>query len=108
MTGKQFVTYQDTIDIQVWDNNAIDGDSISLKLNDDWILTNQGLKKEKLSIRIPLPGKENQLLLLAENLGKIPPNTAAITFTDKSGTKTFYMQSDFKKSEVLKIIKLSP
>lgn len=108
VTGKQFQTMQDTIEIQVWDNNMIDGDSISLKLNDDWIVTNQPLVREKLILKLPLSGKINDLLLLAENLGKTPPNTAAITLSDKAGTKTFYLQSDFKKSEVLKIIKLSP
>jgi hypothetical protein len=59
-------------------------------------------------MKIPLAGKQNEILLLAENLGTIPPNTAAITIQDATSTKTFYMQSDFKKSEVLKIIKLSP
>jgi hypothetical protein len=108
VTGKQFQTKQDTIEIHVWDNNVIDGDSISLKLNDDWILTNQMLKRDKMIFRIPLANKLNELLLLAENLGKVPPNTAAISLIDAAGVKTFYLQSDFKKSEVLKIIKISP
>jgi hypothetical protein len=106
VTGKQFQTSSDSLTISVWDNNQIDGDSISLKLNDDWILTNQLLKRDKLVMKIPVTGKQSELLLLAENLGATPPNTAAITLQDATTTKTFYLQSDFKKSEVLKIIKL--
>ena len=108
VTGAQFSTYKDTVTISVWDNNVIDGDSISLKYNDDWILTNQSLQREKLVFKLPVTSKQNEILMLAENLGKIPPNTAAITISDATSTKTFYLQSDFKKSETLKIIKLSP
>ncbi len=108
VTGAQFMTHSDTVTISVWDNNVIDGDSISIKFNDDWILTNQVLSRDKMIFKLPVTGKQNQVLMLAENLGKIPPNTAAITIQDATSTKTFYLQSDFKKSEILKIIKVSP
>ena len=80
-----------------------DGDIVSLKLNNEWILLNFPLKKEKHTIIIPLKKPENQLMLFAENLGSIPPNTAAISINDNSTVKTFILNSDMKSSESIKI-----
>lgn len=89
--------------LQVWDNNTQDGDIISLKLNNTWILTDFPLKKEKHTIPIQLKKPENELLLFAENLGKIPPNTASISINDSMQLKTYILNSDMKKSETIKI-----
>ncbi len=101
---KECTVKQEKITLQIWDNNQEDGDIISLKLNDEWILTNFHLKKEKLSIPVELSRKNNQLLLFAENLGKIPPNTAAISIDDGLSTKTIILNSDMRKSETVKLI----
>lgn len=91
------------ITIQIWDNNKEDGDVVSLKLNNDWILTNFPLKKEKHTIQLSLKKQVNTLLLFAENLGSIPPNTAAISINDNVLVKTFILNSDMKSSEAIKI-----
>lgn len=92
------------ITLQVWDNNKEDGDIISLKFNDTWILSNFLLKKEKYKIELELKQKDNQLLMFAENLGSIPPNTAAIAIDDNVLVRTFMLNSDMSKSESVKII----
>lgn len=101
---KECTVQHEKIILQVWDNNQEDGDIISLKLNDDWILTNFHLKKEKVSIPVELSRKNNQLLLFAENLGRIPPNTAAISIVDGLATKNIILNSDLHKSETVKLI----
>jgi hypothetical protein len=92
------------ITLNVWDNNKVDGDIISLKLNDNWVLTNSLLKKEKHAIPISLKKRENELLLFAENLGSIPPNTAAVSIDDGTELRIFILNSDLGKSEMIKII----
>jgi len=62
------------------------------------------LKKEKYIIHLDLKSKNNQLLLFAENLGSIPPNTAAISIDDDDLIRTFILNSDMSKSETVKII----
>ncbi len=104
VSGKEWTVKRNSITIQVWDNNKEDGDVISLRFNDTWILSNFLLKKEKYTIHLDLKKKDNQLLLFAENLGSIPPNTAAISIDDNEFIRTFILNSDMNKSETIKII----
>lgn len=106
VSTKSITVKSQTINLQVWDNNKVDGDIISLKLNDEWILTNFELSGEKQIIPVVLKKQNNELLLFAENLGKIPPNTAAIMVEDKQHSNTFILNSDMSKSETVKIIYL--
>jgi hypothetical protein len=48
------------------------------------------------------------LLLFAENLGSIPPNTAAVSIDDNDLIRTFILNSDMSKSETVKIILAKP
>ncbi|MFN8281659.1 MAG: hypothetical protein U0U67_00490 [Chitinophagales bacterium] len=104
ITSKEWSVKQEKIVLQIWDNNKEDGDIISLKFNDTWILTNFLLTKQKYTIKLDLKKKDNQLLLFAENLGSIPPNTAAISIDDDDLIRTFMLNSDMSKSESVKII----
>jgi hypothetical protein len=104
LSSKEWTVKNENITLQVWDNNKQDSDVISLKFNDEWILTKFLLKKEKYTIHLSLKQKENRLLLFAENLGTIPPNTAAISIDDDQYIRTFMLNSDMSKSEAIKII----
>ena len=104
VTSKEWTVKQEQIVLQIWDNNKEDGDIISLKFNDTWILNNFLLTKQKYTIKLALKKKDNQLLLFAENLGSIPPNTAAISIDDDDLVRTFMLNSDMSKSESVKII----
>ena len=104
VSSKEWSVKKEKITLQIWDNNKEDGDIIALKFNDTWILSNFQLKKEKYTIHLDLKSKNNQLLLFAENLGSIPPNTAAISIDDDDLIRTFILNSDISKSETVKII----
>jgi hypothetical protein len=103
VSSKEWTVTNKKITLQIWDNNKEDGDIISLKFNDTWILSNFLLKKEKHTITLELKEKDNQLLMFAENLGSIPPNTAAISIDDNVLVRTFMLNSDMSKSESVKI-----
>jgi hypothetical protein len=107
VSSKEWTVTNKKITLQIWDNNKEDGDIISLKFNDTWILSNFLLKKEKYTITLELKEKDNQLLMFAENLGSIPPNTAAIAIDDNVLVRTFMLNSDMSKSESVKIMFLS-
>ena len=68
--------------ISVWDHNTIDGDIISLKLGEEWILTNYELTSEKHIIPITLIGFAEDLVLYAHNVGMVPPNTVTVSVFD--------------------------
>jgi hypothetical protein len=68
----------DSIELRFYDNAQIDGDSISLFLNNQMLFTHIRLSDKahvvKLSVN-DLTG-HNELTMVAENLGSIPPNTS--------------------------------
>jgi len=89
--------------ISVWDHNTIDGDIISLKLGEEWILTNYELTSEKHIIPITLIGFAEDLVLYAHNVGMVPPNTVTVSVFDGATTQHVSLEADMKSSEALKI-----
>jgi hypothetical protein len=69
--------------VDLYDNGQIDGDTISVFYNGKLMVSRQRLSTEPISIQITLdPNKEdNELVMFAENLGTIPPNTALMIVT---------------------------
>jgi hypothetical protein len=68
----------DSVVIEVWDKGRIDGDQVSLYLNNELIQDGIQLEKEKKRIVLHLQPGVNYLVINALNLGSIPPNTAAM------------------------------
>jgi hypothetical protein len=100
------ITSTDYITIKLWDNGKEDGDIITLRLNGKVALDKFEVKKEAHEIIIPLMEKENIIELYAENVGSIPPNTAAIAvISGGKEIKSLVLESDLNKSEAIKIIK---
>jgi hypothetical protein len=68
----------DSIELRFYDNAEIDGDSISLFLNDRLIFQHIRLVGSAYTIKMPVSdlGATNELIMVAENLGSIPPNTS--------------------------------
>lgn len=88
--------------IYVFDNSYIDGDTMSLFFNGTWILDHYGVTKEKQPVQLNLvPNTNNYLVLFANNLGKSPPNTAAIEFDDGKTKRLFRLSSDLKKCSAI-------
>ena len=96
---------KDSILLQIWDSNRVDGDIISLELNGVNILKEHSLTSIPKSIKISLAAGENIITMIAHNLGDIPPNTAAISVEREFGFKTIILKSDMGQSESIKIIK---
>lgn len=92
--------------IKVWDDERVDGDTISINFNGKWILKNHHLTKEKKTILLPLKeNQENEIIFHAVNLGDEPPNTAAVRLEYDNGVeKEFNMRSDFDSNGIIKII----
>ena len=68
----------DSIVLNFYDHAEIDGDSISLFLNNKLLQKNILLKAAPYTVKIPVAdlGDSNELIMVAENLGSIPPNTS--------------------------------
>jgi hypothetical protein len=86
---KQIIVEHDSIVVNLYDNGDIDGDSVTLIYNDSIITTHQRLSDKAVTFILKVkPGNfKNDLVMYAENLGSIPPNTALMVITD--GTKRY-------------------
>ena len=90
--------------LEISDNQEEDGDIVSINFNGKWIIENYHLRKEpiKLPIMLNKQGK-NYLLLHAENMGTVPPNTIAIRYKLNGKTKKIILNSSDKESEMIQI-----
>ena len=68
----------DSIELRFFDNVQVDGDSITLFLNEKIIFTHIRLTEKPFIVKLPVNelNNTNELTMVAENLGAIPPNTA--------------------------------
>jgi hypothetical protein len=67
--------------VDLYDNGQIDGDTISLYLNGKLMVSRQRLSTEPISLKVTMTEDDNELIMYAENLGSIPPNTALMVVT---------------------------
>ena len=82
---KEITVENDSLTVTLYDNGEIDGDSITLIYNDKILTTHQRLTDKPLTFVIPVTrgaGSRNELVMYAENLGSIPPNTALMVIYD--------------------------
>ncbi len=77
--GKEFLVTGTKVKLTIWDQGQIDGDKISIMLNDKYILENYVITATTKVIELTLTNEErNVIKIIALNEGKLPPNTAAI------------------------------
>jgi hypothetical protein len=72
-----------TIRLDFYDNAEIDGDSITVKVNNRVVLSHQRLGAKPLTafIKVDIHNTFQEVEMIAENLGSIPPNTAVLIIT---------------------------
>jgi len=103
---KELKADSEFVTIKVWDNGQIDGDIISLSCNGKWLLKNYEVSGTKKELKVNLEEGETIIILYAENLGEIEPNTAAIqVIGNKIDEKPIILNSDMGKSEAIRIIR---
>src|SRR5258708_6694384 len=91
---------QDSIRIDLYDNGEIDGDSVSLFLNNELILEHLNLQAQPKTIWLLLNKSlpVNKLLLYAENLGSIPPNTALMEIITKGRIYNIFLSTHYNRN----------
>jgi hypothetical protein len=97
----------DSIELRFYDNAEIDGDSISLFMNDKMIFQHIRLKASAYVIKISVKELQqtNELVMVAENLGTIPPNTSYMLAIADNKRYEAMLKSTEETSAVIRIIK---
>ncbi len=89
--------------LRVWDNGTVDGDICTLFLNGRRILHNYRVSKHKWAIPITLEESNNFLILHADDLGDITPNTVAVSVDDGYTEQIVIVSSNLKESGAVMI-----
>jgi hypothetical protein len=91
------------IKIELYDNAEIDDDTVSVFLNNTLLLHKKRLTDKALVLNITaFPNTDYELMMYAENLGRIPPNTSLMIIT--AGKKRYEMRisSNEQKNAVVR------
>jgi len=102
---KELAVVSDSVRISFYDNGDIDGDSISVFLNGNPVLEKQMISAKALTVYVKLdPTKEfNDLAMFAENLGRIPPNTALMVVYDGDTPQEVFLTSNLSQNGSVRI-----
>ena len=97
----------DSIELRFYDNAEIDGDSIALFMNNTLIFKNIRLTDQAYIVKFPASALEddNELVMVAENLGSIPPNTSLMVAIVGDKRYEARLQSTENSSALIRFIK---
>jgi hypothetical protein len=90
----------DSVLLELYDDSIVDGDSVSIFLNNKLLLGNIALTEKGIQQRISLPKNSEGVLIsmYAENQGTIPPNTGLLIIRDKGLKQEIRFTSSTKKT----------
>jgi hypothetical protein len=99
-----------TIKIDFYDNGQIDGDTISVYVNNMPAVSSKRLAAQPVTIhvRIDLKKTEQEVIMVGENLGSIPPNTALMIVHAGDKRYQLYLTSDEQKNALVRFIYENP
>jgi hypothetical protein len=102
--GKSFETHYDSpaATLELWDDQHIDGDMVSVLHNGKMILGNHSLSASRKMLAIRLTGNTDTISLVAVSEGSEPSNTAMLKLT--VGTAIHYLKASSKLNEPVYIL----
>lgn len=93
------------IKIQLYDNAELDGDSVTVFINNRLLLYKKMLTDKPLLLELnAFPDTDYELMMYADNLGKVPPNTALMVITAGRQRYEIHMTSSEQKSAVVRFM----
>jgi len=97
---KKIITSSQDIQIMLYDNGEIDGDTITVYDNNQVIALHKGLTRTPivLNIKADMYTSRHEIVMVANNLGAIPPNTALMIVTTDGKRYELFISSDEKKN----------
>jgi hypothetical protein len=97
----------DSIEFRFYDNAEIDGDSIAVFLNGHLLQEHILLTEQAYIMRIAVGDlqPDNELVMVAENLGTIPPNTSLMVAIVEDKRYEAHLQSTEGSSALVRLVK---
>jgi hypothetical protein len=91
------------IKIELYDNAEIDDDTVSVFVNNTLLLYKKRLTNKPLTLDVNVfPDTDYELMMYAENLGRIPPNTSLMVITAGRKRYQLHLSSSEQKSAIVR------
>jgi hypothetical protein len=93
------------ISLDLYDNGTIDNDTIMVYDNKKQILNNQRLSYKPIHFELDFTKEvtEHEIIIVAQNLGTVPPNTALIILKNGTTTKEYFITSTLQTNAMIVI-----
>ena len=97
---KKIETAAGELIINLYDNGEIDGDTVSIYHNNILLVSRAGLSEKPVSfhIKVDAAHPHHELVMVAENLGSIPPNTSLMVVTANNKRYEIFISSSEQKN----------
>jgi hypothetical protein len=97
---RRIVSNSPDIKVELYDNGEIDGDTITVYHNNAVVAYKKLLSKDPITIHVTANVKDNlhEFVMYADNLGKIPPNTALMVITTGGKRYELSISSSLQKN----------
>jgi hypothetical protein len=88
------------IKMEIYDNGQIDGDSVSIYHNNTLIKSHMRLSQKPITITIDIDPSQphHEIIMVADNLGTIPPNTSVMIITTATNRYELFISSSEQKN----------
>ena len=95
--------------IELFDNGTIDNDSITVYDNKKMILDRMRLTYTPIQVTLEFSNDitEHEIIIVAHNLGIVPPNTALLVVKDEVTKEEFFINTDFQHNAKI-IVRYAP
>ncbi len=107
-TIRTVVVAQDSLVFSLYDNGTVDGDTVSVLINGKVAIPRVGLLEKAYNKTIyltPDMGDSVSVVLYAENLGSIPPNTGLLVIREGSKIYEIRFSGDMNKNSKIILIR---
>ncbi|MBM3921702.1 MAG: hypothetical protein FJ340_00685 [Sphingomonadales bacterium] len=103
---KEIIVTTNQVNISIYDNGEIDGDTLSVFLNGKVVLSQKRLSTTPLQLGIKLDESRDvqELTFVADNLGRIPPNTALMIIDTGKQQQRLQVLSTDRKNAVFRFL----
>lgn len=101
---QKITTEEAELNIELYDNGEIDGDTVSIYHNNQLVINHAGISSKPVSLKLKVDKEHphHELIMVADNLGRIPPNTSLMIITaGKKRYEIFISSSDQKNAKIL-------
>ncbi|MEY4703419.1 MAG: hypothetical protein RIR96_1316 [Bacteroidota bacterium] len=103
---KTVVIHDRKVEIKLFDNGTIDNDSVSIFYNGEMLKINERLTDNPIVIQLTLDENTDthEIVMFAENLGLIAPNTATLVITSGKKRYELHASADLSSNSTVRLI----